>query len=170
MRSILHEADGHLGNEKLFWHIHAVEQEEQDREGRDPIFKDLLLCQNHQCNLIVSAVIGNMPQAPDTQGTVLANMLTTTKFLRMGGHYTRLLAAVERLVKGSESDSLLEWIPRPSAAQLAEEDAGKAYMEEVASYLCDNLRHSERQMSASVAPGRSSKFASSPLVNQFGYV
>ena len=108
----------------------------------------LALCQNHQTNLIVCDAVANSRNTPGTGGKLWANMFCTALFLRMGGHFTRLLVSVHTLAR--DNNNMVEWIASPTADQLA---AGKEYSQELAAYLIDNLRHNSRQMSAEVRPG-----------------
>ena len=51
LRSMLSEADGHLGNEKLHRHMQMLEVQAAAASGRPLIWRELFLCQNHQTNL-----------------------------------------------------------------------------------------------------------------------
>ncbi len=124
LRCMLREADGALGNEKLHYHLYAQEKAESETEDRPPIFTELFLCQNHQTNLVLVHAVDNCRVSPDAGGQkLLPNLYCSTLFLRMGGHFLRLLASVRHLV-----DSLIDWRPTPRQATL---DESAAYAKEL---------------------------------------
>ena len=86
-QAFYHDADGHLGTEKL--HAHRLNQEisQSEVEQRPRVLTELLLCQNHQTSLTVCSAVSSLPRAPDSGGKVLQNMYCSTVFLRMGGHF-----------------------------------------------------------------------------------
>ena len=146
LRCFLHEADGHLSNEKL--HFHTYQKEMADRPAAGlPLLRELVLCGNHQTNLILTQAINNMPKAADLSGKLLPNLYCASLWLRMGTHLLRLLGSLRGLL---QKEQCFTWLPNPSARDLEE---GAAYRKEVAGYLIDNLRHHQRQMSPSAAQG-----------------
>jgi hypothetical protein len=139
---IINEADGHLGNEKLHFHKYALENAKPK-----PCLMEFALCQNHQTNLVVCDAVSNSRSTPGTGGKLLQNLYCTTMFLKMGGHFTRLLISVHML---ATEQNMVEWIGSPTPNQLA---ASRPYGEELAAYMIDNLKHNSRQMSSDVRPG-----------------
>ncbi|CAJ1420891.1 unnamed protein product [Effrenium voratum] len=143
-RAIVHEVDGHLANERLHFHRYALEKERRASSPSEakPVLTDIMLCQNHQTNLVMTATVANVVPSADSGGKMLPNLYCTTLFLRMGGHFVRLLASLQYLI---ESESFFEWRPWSCEPQ----PAGHECRAELAAYLIDNLRHGDRQMSAS---------------------
>ena len=154
----LHETDGHLANEKVHYHLLS---ERQTPEGRNPPrFMDQLLCQNHQAQLVIVAAVDALIKTEATGGRMIPNLYASTLFLRMGGHFVRLLASVRELLKGH----FLEWVAFPSEEQLNE---GRAFAEELSSFLVDNLRHNARQMQQKAPRGSAYEKAASDLKRCF---
>ena len=69
-----------------------------------------------------------------------------TLFLRMGGHFVRLLASVPSLVRDV---AYFRWVAVPTE----EDNSGRRYAEELGEYLVANLRHNSRQMSSTARGG-----------------
>ena len=137
LRAHIHEVDGHLANQKLHYFKYGQECEERVTQKRSAVYTEMFLCRNHQVNLVMTCSVHAAPRSEDAGGALLNNLFCTTLFLRMGGHFMRLIAGVKLLVA-----SMLEWIPNPSADQLA----GVDYGSELADYLADNLHMSAREM------------------------
>ena len=141
----IHETDGHLANEKL--HFHLYDQRSGGGQGDAnaplPCLMEQVLCQNHQIQLSMVAAVDSLVKVESTGGKIVPNLFCSTLFLRMGGHFVRLLSSVQLLVKEA---TFLHWVPCPTSEQLLE---GRLYNQELISYLIDNLRHGSREMSAS---------------------
>ena len=146
LRFVLHEADAHLANEKL--HYHQYHQHKQRAEGQRPIFAEWVKCGNHQVHLVMCDAVEQCPKAADSGGRLLQNLFCASLWLRMGGHFLRLLVSVQQLV---QEETFLRWVPNPTPEDRAR---GHAFRQELCSYLQDNLRHHERQMAANPAQGR----------------
>ncbi|CAE7630253.1 unnamed protein product [Symbiodinium sp. CCMP2592] len=138
------QGDAHLANAKLHYHHYNKEQErQQQQEGSKPVYTEMMLCQNHQTNLIVMEGINVTPRAPDVGGRLIQNLYASTLFLRMGGHFLRILGPLKSKL---EDPSFFTWVPNPTAEQSAQ---SRAFCAETAMFLVDNLKHHQRQM----APG-----------------
>ncbi|CAE7895079.1 unnamed protein product [Symbiodinium necroappetens] len=150
LRFVLHEADAHLANEKL--HFHHYNLEKQRAAGQSPIFTEWVKCGNHQVHLVMCDAVEQCPKAADSGGRLLQNLFCASLWLRMGGHFLRLLASLAHLV---QDEKFLRWVPNPTPQ---DRSWGRSFRQELCSYLQDNLRHHERQMAADPAQGvRSSK-------------
>ena len=145
-RCFIHEMDGHLANEKLvLWR--QLQEVERRRSGGDaaepPILMDAILCQNHQANLTVTLAADQAAASPEAGGgKLIPNLYCCTLFLRMGGHFVRLLASVQILVKQPD---FFEWIPSGGACS-EQVRSGMLFGAELAAYLVDNLKFHEKIM------------------------
>ena len=138
------QGDGHLANAKLHYHHYNQEKEtQQQQEGSRPVYTEMMLCQNHQTNLVMMEGINVTPRAPDVSGRIIQNLYASTLFLRMGGHFLRILGPLKSKL---EDPSFFTWVPNPTAEQSAQ---SRAFCAEMAMFLVDNLKHHQRQM----APG-----------------
>lgn len=140
----VHETDAHLANEKLHYHLYQQRLgPEAERPGPTlPGLTEHVLCQNHQVQLSVVSAVNSLPKSQNSGGKIIPNLFCATLFLRMGGHFVRLLKSVQVVVKEA---TFFHWVPVPTRQQLAE---GRLYSEQLVSYLIDNLQHSSREMSA----------------------
>ncbi|CAE7263478.1 unnamed protein product [Symbiodinium sp. KB8] len=152
------ETDGHLANEKLYFHLLNESKQEHEQKKRQideaaadgqfswtdsmPRLSEQALCQNHQVNLVFNDAIRAAPRTESTGGDLIPNLYAGTLFLRMGGHFLRLIASLRVHI---ESPRFFQWRQNPSQADL---DRGRAFRNEVSAYLKANLRHHDRQMAA----------------------
>ena len=148
IRCLVHEVDAHLANEKLHY---ARWKNFQDisREPvppRMPVLIEKLHCFNHQTNLSLVEAVQNIPKVDETGGALIPNIYCGTLFMRMGGHFLRVAGSIRSVVEGD----LLLWRQNPSQADL---QRGKAFREELSSYLVANLRHHDRQMAMCAGAG-----------------
>ena len=147
LRCWIHEADGHLSNEKLHFHTYHQAKANPPADGL-PLFTELALCSNHQTNLVLMEAINNAPRSPDLPGALIPNMYCGCLWLRMGAHFLRLLSALRGLL---QSEASFTWVQNPSQQEL---ERGGAYRKELADFLVDNLRHHQRQMSPAAKQGQ----------------
>ena len=162
----LNESDAHLANEKLhrFQYFQRMGSQESQApaealaagqaevqqhgrvQARAPSLPaetmEQIFCQNHQTQLTVTALVDSLNKSEGAGGHLIPNLYCATLFLRMGGHFVRLLASVQQAVK---SRDFFHWVPLPSREELAE---GREFGDELASYIIDNLRHNARQMAS----------------------
>lgn len=152
----IHETDGHLANEKLHYHLYRQRRPDfvqrplplpADAGAGAQYFElsgltEQVLCQSHQTQLTLVSAVDSVPKCEVTGGKIVPNLFCATLFLRMGGHFVRLLNSVQLLVKEA---TFFHWDPQPSMEELWE---GRRYSDELANYLIDNLRHNSREMSA----------------------
>ncbi|CAE7188657.1 unnamed protein product [Symbiodinium sp. CCMP2456] len=152
------ETDGHLANEKLFFHFHNESKQEHEQKKRQideaaadgqfswtdsmPRLSEQALCQNHQVNLVFNDAIRAAPRTESTGGDLIPNLYAGTLFLRMGGHFLRLIASLRVHI---DNPGFFQWRQNPSQADL---DRGRSFRNEVSAYLKANLRHHDRQMTA----------------------
>ncbi len=147
LRIALHESDGHLANEKLHYFLYSQEVEERSASGRKPVYTDLLLCRNHQINLIMTGAVASMRRA-STGKSLICNLYAASLFLRMGGHFTRLVANVRCLAK-----RMVDWVVTPSGGMREAAEHNIALGKELSSYLKDNLPMNAREMSRTFREG-----------------
>ncbi|CAE7364228.1 unnamed protein product, partial [Symbiodinium necroappetens] len=108
-----------------------------------PLLADQVLCNNHQCNLIFTDAIQAAPRVEETGGRLIANLYAGCLFLRMAGHFLKLVGSLQVYIK---DPSFFKWNQNPSASDL---QRGRKFREELSSYLKANLCHNDRQMAAS---------------------
>lgn len=146
----IHETDGHLANEKLHFHLYqqrleagvsSAQSHAADAELPSSLTEQVL-CQNHQVQLSIVGAVESLHKHEATGGKTIPNLFCATLFLRMGGHFVRLLSSVQVLISQA---SFFHWIPFPTSEQLQE---GRRFSQELISYLTDNLRRSSREMSS----------------------
>ena len=79
----LHEADAHPANDRLhhFWR-------EDESTDEKPSLSSLVNCMNHQTNLVVVSSVHIICN------NTVNSMYTATRFLKMSGHFLRLIAVV----------------------------------------------------------------------------
>lgn len=141
----IHETDGHLANEKLHCHLYHERLGPSDAGAHGaaslPCLTEQVLCQNHQVQLALVATVDSLPKVEETGGRIIPNLFCATLFLRMGGHFVRLLCSVQHLVKDA---TFFRWVPQPSVDELQE---GRRFSQELISFLVENLQHNSREMS-----------------------
>ncbi|CAE7670376.1 unnamed protein product [Symbiodinium sp. CCMP2592] len=151
----LHETDGHLANEKLHYHLYAkrvlpaaapAAAPAAPVSDKLPTFTEQVLCQNHQVQLTVVSAVDALERV-DGLSKMIPGLYCATLFLRMGGHFVRLLASVPTLVRDV---GYFRWVAVPSE----EDNSGRRYAQELGEYLVDNLRHNSRQMSSTARGGQ----------------
>ena len=92
------ESDGHLANEKLFYHRYRLNKlawegrQDDARHGVLPPCMEHMLCGNHQTNLVLTAAVEAAPKTEDVAGIgkLVPNLYASALFLRMGGHWLKL--------------------------------------------------------------------------------
>ena len=159
----LHETDGHLANEKLHYHLYAkrmlptagpepapgpaapVSDQGTPPKKKLPTLTEQVLCQNHQVQLTIVSAVDAMERVSGLSKMV-PGLYCGTLFLRMGGHFVRLLASVPSLVRDV---AYFRWVAVPTE----EDNSGRRYAEELGEYLVANLRHNSRQMSSTARGG-----------------
>ena len=146
------ESDGHLANEKLFYHRrNEARQQESQQAGRGagaglPLFMEQLLCGNHQTNLVLTDTLQAATRNEETGGRLIPNLYAGTLFLRMGGHYLKVLGSLQVHIK---DPAFFAWVQNPSPS---DRERGRKYRLELSAFMQANLRHNDRQMTTS--PGQ----------------
>ena len=150
LRCFMTEVDGHLANEKYHFYRYSLERErrEVEMDNPKPVLTEIVLCSNHATHLTLTDAVNGIPQAPDAGGRFVNNLFCATLWLRMGGHFLRLLGSVRRLVQDA---TFFHWVQDPRPEDIAR---GKSYREELSAYLVANLRHHSRQMASQPATGQ----------------
>ena len=75
----LQECDGAGANERLYHHRLNISQSRQD-----PTLREVMLCHNHQSNLIETSLVGN------TYSRLVSDFFSLTHFLQASSHFTKL--------------------------------------------------------------------------------
>ena len=146
IRGWMHEGDGHLANEKLHVFRYGCWKDEVKEGPRLPagapksVLSELLLCQNHQINLTMVEAVRNTGKT-DGKG-IIPNHYCATLFLRMADHFLRIAGAIRSFVETPEN---MVWNQNPTPEDLRR---GRAFRQELTTYLQDNLRHHHQQMSS----------------------
>ena len=125
----LHETDGHPANDRLHYHLLNSEVASSKEECRHPVMNEQVHCWNHTTNLVIvhlmNVVIGV---------AVLNNLYCLVMFLRMGGHFLRVVACAYKLVRSP----YFRW-NESSGPDL---EAGEPFCRELGNMLIDNYRRS----------------------------
>lgn len=140
----VHECDGHPANERLSAHLRAVARQEAQGHDRQPIACQRLNCGNHAANLVVCHMLIIV-----NDSALINNMFCCCKFIRMGGHFLRIVAAAQYLIR----TAFFVWTPfgRGNAARAP--SSSSAFREELAQYVENVHWNAERSMSQQM-PGR----------------
>jgi len=116
----MRSSDGHLANHKV--HAHLLTEEPMSCH---------VLCGNHSNNLTIVGVVGAFGKS------MISDYYRCVLFLRMGGHYLRLSAALAQHLK---DDSMLRCVTEPAAvvAGLRESEALRSVLKD---YALANYEH-----------------------------
>ena len=120
----INEADGHPANDKLYhWRLQRELKRAQDSKTQ-PVLMHMHWCSNHANNLVSESLTS-------LGSSVLINsMYCAALFMRMGGHYIRMIACVKTVV-----NEKLDWVRCPPAGAIAQ---NARYWSTLAAYLEDN--------------------------------
>ena len=94
LAAVLHEVDGHPANDRIHFHLWGKEICDATVQGRSAIPHQLLRCGNHCANLVIVHLVQCMMPT-----TLLTNMYCFSQFLRMGGHFLRVVTTAHQLIK-----------------------------------------------------------------------
>ena len=97
--------------------------------------------------MIVVNAVDNTVVSPNAGGKIVNNLFCGALFLRMGGHFLRLIAGIEGLLADN-----VDWVTAPSSRDLDELLIAEDYKEELAGYLRDTYHMSVAEMSRDFQP------------------
>ena len=96
------------------------------------MLSELLLCHNHQVNLVLVEAVNNAPKSAGLLGKLISNLYCASSlWLRMGTHFLRVVGSLDGLLR---SEQYFTWIQNPSANDL---ERGAVYRKELAAYLLE---------------------------------
>eukprot|EP00959_Pyramimonas_sp_CCMP1952_P417024 8737061-Pyramimonas_sp.AAC.1 len=102
----IREADAHPANDRL----HAHWRNEDTNTLNSPSLALLAKCMNHQTNIACVSTV-------DLVGMkVINDMYMAVRFFKMGGHYVRIVAAVQVYLQENNHEHVI-WNRSPSAQQ-----------------------------------------------------
>ena len=120
----VNEADGHPANDKLF---HGrLQLAMAMAHAQRPSYMQLHWCNNHATNLVNVSLVA----VGDAAG-LINTMFIAGKFMRMGGHFVRLIASVRGVVEEN-----LVWVRKPPHGEVEQH---APYWEALGSFLIDNF-------------------------------
>jgi hypothetical protein len=121
-----HETDGHPANDRLHYHLLGQEVQRAQAQGCWPVLMEKFDCLNHQTNLVIVHLMNIIVGVG-----LLNNLYSTVLFLRMGGHFVRVVGASHRLARLPQ---YFAW-DQGCAQDIAD---GEPFCQELASFMADN--------------------------------
>lgn len=123
----IHETDGHPANDRLHFHLMNQETQAARDEFRMPVAQEQIHCTNHCTNLIIVHLVTVI-----VRENVLNNIYCFVMFLRMGGHFLRIVSSACHLIR----TPYFRW-NESSAADL---EAGGPFCRELGDFIIENYR------------------------------